>query len=125
MDDREEFANIGRFSLVDEVAVASGFENINDYVKINHHSFVIIVTRGHSYDKEVLAQMLLAAAKYIGMIGSINKRDHVYQCLMEEDFAHRDLEWVKRPIGLPIHAETPEEIAVSIVAGMIQLRKGA
>lgn len=123
VDDREEFANANRFSNVDEIVVAPGFENISDYVKINNHSFVIIVTRGHSYDKEVLAQMLLTDAKYIGMIGSSNKRNHVYQCLLEDGFSFTDLDRVYSPIGLPIHADTPEEIAVSIAAEMIKVRR--
>ncbi len=125
IDDREEFANAKRFVTVDEVKVVPGFENITDAVKISQHSFVIIVTRGHSYDKEVLAQMLQTDAKYIGMIGSTNKRNHVYQCLLEEGFTFRDLDRVYSPIGLPIHADTPEEIAVSIAAEMIQVRRGS
>lgn len=123
VDDREEFANAERFNNIDEVVVAPGFENITDYVKINHHSFVIIVTRGHSYDKEVLAQMLLTDAKYIGMIGSSNKRNHVYQCLLEDGFTFNELDRIYSPIGLPIHADTPEEIAVSIAAEMIKVRR--
>ncbi|MBU4438467.1 MAG: XdhC family protein [Acetobacterium sp.] len=123
VDDREEFANEKRFNHVDEVVVAHGFENITDYVKINAQSFVIIVTRGHSYDKEVLAQMLMTDAKYIGMIGSSNKRNHVYQCLLEDGFSFIDLDRVYSPIGLPIHADTPEEIAVSIAAEMIKVRR--
>lgn len=123
VDDREEFANANRFSNVDEVVVAPGFEQISDYVKINNQSFVIIVTRGHSYDKEVLAQMLLTDAKYIGMIGSSNKRNHVYQGLLEDGFSFTDLDASAVSIGLPIHADTPEEIAVSIAAEMIKVRR--
>ena len=123
VDDREEFANAERFTSIDEIVVAPGFENITDYVKISNQSFVIIVTRGHSYDKEVLAQMLQTDAKYIGMIGSSNKRNHVYQCLLEEGFSFSDLDRVYSPVGLPIHADTPEEIAVSIAAEMIKVRR--
>lgn len=123
VDDRAEFANAQRFNNADEVLVAPGFENITDYVKINAQSFVVIVTRGHSYDKEVLAQMLQTDAKYIGMIGSSNKRNHVYQCLLEEGFSFTDLDRVYSPIGVPIHADTPEEIAVSIAAEMIKVRR--
>jgi xanthine dehydrogenase accessory factor len=123
VDDREEFANTDRFSTVDEVIVLPGFEEITDRVRINSQSYVVIVTRGHSYDKEVLAQMLQTKAKYIGMIGSRTKREHVYQGLLEEGFTNSDLERVYSPIGLPIHADTPEEIAVSILAEMIQNEK--
>ncbi|PKM60577.1 MAG: molybdenum dehydrogenase [Firmicutes bacterium HGW-Firmicutes-4] len=123
VDDREEFANTQRFNTVDEVIVIPDFKNIEDYVKINHYSFVVIVTRGHSDDKDVLAQILQTEAKYIGMIGSKNKRNHVYQALLEDGFSFSDLERVHSPIGLSILADTPEEIAVSIVAEMIQIRR--
>ena len=123
VDDREEFANVQRFNTVDEVMVIPAFENIEEYVRINQYSFVVIVTRGHSDDKVVLAQMLQTEAKYIGMIGSKNKRNHVYQALLEDGFSFSDLERVHSPIGLNIFADTPDEIAVSIVAEMIQVRR--
>ena len=123
VDDRNEFANAQRFETADEVIVADYFDRVTDRVKIDQHSFVIIVTRGHIYDKEVLAQMLLTDAQYIGMIGSRTKRNEVYQSLLEEGFTFRDLERVYSPIGLPIHGETPEELAVSIAAEMIQVRR--
>lgn len=123
VDDREEFANVHRFNMVDEVMVILAFENIEDYININQHSYVVIVTRGHSDDKDVLVQMLQTDAKYIGMIGSKSKRNHVYQSLLDEGFTYSDLERIHSPIGLNIFAETPEEIAVSIVAEMIQVRR--
>lgn len=123
VDDREEFANPVRFGNVDEVRVVPEYENIADYVRINPHSYVVIVTRGHSYDKEALAQILQTEAKYIGMIGSKNKRNHVYQNLLTDGFTYADLEKVHSPIGIDINADTPEEIAVSIVAEMIKVRR--
>lgn len=123
VDDREEFANTQRFNKVDEVMVIPAFENIEDHIKINQYSYVVIVTRGHSDDKDVLVQMLQTEAKYIGMIGSKNKRNHVYQGLLDEGFSFSDLERVHSPIGLNIFADSPEEIAVSIVAEMIQVRR--
>ena len=123
IDDREEFANRKRFNTVDEVLVVPGFENIENQISINQYSYVAIVTRGHSDDKDVLAQMLQTEAKYIGMLGSKNKRNHIYQGLLEDGFSYSDLERVHNPIGLNIYADTPEEIAVSIVAEMIQVRR--
>lgn len=123
LDDREEFANRQRFNTVDEVLVIPGFENIENQISINQYSYVVIVTRGHSDDKDVLAQMLQTEAKYIGMLGSKNKRNHIYQGLLEMGFSYSDLERVHNPIGLNIYADTPEEIAVSIVAEMIQVRR--
>ncbi len=123
-DDRKEFANKKRFQTADEVKVVSSFDNLSNKIMINHDSYVIIVTRGHSYDMEVLAQMLKTDAKYIGMIGSLRKRDYSYQELMQEGFAEADLKRVYCPIGLKIHAQTPEEIAVSIAAELIKVRRG-
>ncbi len=125
IDDREEFANRERFNTADELKVISSFDCFTKYVNIDNNSYIVIVTRGHLYDKEVLAQALKTDAKYIGMIGSKNKREHVYSSLLEEGFNPEDLERVKCPIGLSINADTPVEIAVSIAAEIIQFRKGS
>jgi xanthine dehydrogenase accessory factor len=82
----------------------------------------VIVTRGHLHDKTVLEQALKTDAGYIGMIGSRRKRDLIYQELLTKGFNQADLGRVHAPIGLAIGAETPEEIAVSIVAELIQVR---
>ncbi|MTI57777.1 XdhC family aldehyde oxidoreductase maturation factor [Geosporobacter ferrireducens] len=124
MDDRKEFANKERFNTADEVKVVPSFDNLADYVKINHNSYIIIVTRGHAYDKDALAQILRTDAKYIGMIGSRNKREYVYNSLLEEGFTYKDLERVYCPIGLHIYADTPGEIAVSIAAELIKVKRG-
>lgn len=123
VDDREEFANPERFKTSNEIVVIPSFECLTDYVRINEYSYVIIVTRGHSYDKEVLAQMLLTEAQYIGMIGGKSKWKQMQQSLLEEGFTPEDLERIHSPIGLPIHGKTTEEIAISIVAEMIQVRR--
>lgn len=123
LDDREEFANKEKFKTADKVRVVTSFENILDYIKVDNRSYVIIVTRGHAYDKEVLAQMLKTDAKYIGMIGSITKRNFVYNCLLNEGYTLEDLERVHCPIGISVGAETPEEIAVSITAELIKVRR--
>ena len=123
LDDREEFANRERFKTADEVKVIPSFDNLLNNIKVDCRSYIIIVTRGHAFDQEVLAQMLKTDAKYIGMIGSKTKRDVVYECLMNEGYTVRDLERVYCPIGLPISAQTPEEIAVSITAELVKVRR--
>jgi xanthine dehydrogenase accessory factor len=123
VDDQEEFANRSRFKEADEVFVAPGLKNIENKVIINQYSYVVIVTRGHSDDKDVLAQMLETDAKYIGMIGSYNKCNYIYQRLLSQGFNINDWERVHCPIGINIQADTPEEIAVSIVAEMIEIRR--
>lgn len=124
MDDREEFANRERFETADEVRVVQSFNNLENYDIINGSSYIVIVTRGHAYDKDVLAHALRTDAKYIGMIGSRSKREHVYNNLLSEGFTSEDLERVHCPIGLNIYAQTPEEIAVSIAAELIKVKRG-
>lgn len=122
LDDRPEFANRRRFSEVDDIIVLDRFENVFQDLKITGQSYIIIVTRGHSHDKTVLAQALKTKAGYIGMIGSRRKRDTIYRQLLNEGFKQTDVDRVYSPIGLEIGAETPAEIAVSIVAELIQTR---
>lgn len=121
-DDRKEFANQKRFGFADDVRVSKEFQNVFDGLDVDSDSYVVIVTRGHVHDKTVLAQALETDAGYIGMIGSRTKRDAIYRRLSAEGFSHIDLNRVFSPIGLSIGAETPEEIAISIVSELIKAR---
>jgi xanthine dehydrogenase accessory factor len=121
LDDRDMFANRDRFPEADEIIV-SPFETCFDRLPIDESSYIIIVTRGHLYDGVVLEQAVKTKARYIGMIGSRKKIRVLYQNLIEKGVARETLEQVRAPIGLEIHSETPEEIAVSIVAQLIQVR---
>ena len=121
IDDREMFANRERFPEADEVIV-SEFENCFDKVNIDGSSYIVIVTRGHLYDGFVLEQAVKSKARYIGMIGSKKKIRTLYQNLMEKGMAKETLDRVHAPIGIDINSETPEEIAVSIVAELIKVR---
>ena len=121
IDDREIFANRERFPDADEVMV-SEFENCFDRLHIGDSSYVVIVTRGHLYDGIVLEQALESKARYIGMIGSKNKIRTLYQNLMKKGVTREALGRVHAPIGIEINSETPEEIAVSIVAELIKVR---
>jgi xanthine dehydrogenase accessory factor len=122
LDDRIEFANAKRFPSPAEIVLLDSFENCFRNCDIFDHSYVVIVTRGHLHDKTVLAQALQTQAGYIGMIGSKRKRDSIYRALLQEGFTDDDLKRVHSPIGLSISAETPEEIAVSIVGELIHHR---
>lgn len=122
VDDRQEFANLERFPKADQVKVIPSFHQAFEGLGIDRDSYVVILTRGHLHDKAVLEQALKTNARYIGMIGSRRKRDLVYQELLTKGFSQSDLERINAPIGLAIGAETPEEIAVSIVAELIQVR---
>lgn len=121
-DDRAAFANKSRFPEANSIHVCPDYVNIFEPFKIARNSCIIIVTRGHSYDKEVLGQALKTKAGYIGMMGSRKKRDIIYSKLIAEGCDPRGLDRVHCPIGLPIKAETPAELAVSIVAELIDHR---
>jgi xanthine dehydrogenase accessory factor len=121
IDDREEFAHASLFPDATEVYQLP-FEGVMDRLPVDKSSYLVIVTRGHMHDKTVLAQSLKTKAKYIGMIGSRRKRAIVYESLLEEGFTQEDLSRVHAPIGIDIGAETPAEIAVSIVAELIKVR---
>lgn len=123
IDDRESFANAERFPLASEIhtSFAESFENI----QANSSSYLLIVTRGHKDDMRVLAWAVNTAARYIGMIGSKRKVLSVYKALEKEGFAPEKFERVHAPVGLDIGALSPEEIAVSIVAELIAVRRNA
>ncbi|MGO9022542.1 MAG: XdhC family aldehyde oxidoreductase maturation factor [Syntrophobacteraceae bacterium] len=122
LDDRPDFANRERFPDSDEVVVLDSFDRALAGLEINEDSYLVLVTRGHAHDKTLLRQALGTKAGYIGMIGSRTKRDSLYEALCREGFARDEFERVSSPIGLDIGAETPEEIAVSIVAELIRAR---
>lgn len=122
IDDREEFANIDRYPQVKEVKVLESFANC--FTELGQDDYAVIVTRGHLHDREVLAQALKTEAGYIGMIGSRKKIQAIYTSLLEDGFTEQDLQRVHSPIGLAIGADTPEEIGISIVAQLIQVRSG-
>jgi xanthine dehydrogenase accessory factor len=121
MDDRPEFANAERFPQAHELRTQD-LHSCLEGLPIGPDASLVIVTRGHVHDADVLAQALRTPAGYIGMIGSRRKRDSVYQRLRSQGFTDSDLARVHCPVGLDIGAETPEEIAVSIVAELIQDR---
>ena len=124
VDDRPEFANRERFGSADEILVPASFDRAVEGLSIDCASYIVIVTRGHLHDHTVLARALKTNAGYIGMIGSKRKRNAIYAALSAAGFTQDDLERVYSPIGLDIGAETPEEIAVSIVSQLIAVRAG-
>lgn len=123
IDDREMFANYERFPEADEVIVTE-FEKSFDQLSIDETSYLVIVTRGHLYDGIVLEQAIKTRARYIGMIGSRRKIQTLFNHLLEKGVSKEDLDRIHAPIGIEIHAETPEEIAISIIAELIKVRRG-
>jgi len=122
LDDRAEYACAERFPSADRLIVVESFAQALQQIAVDGDSFLVIVTRGHLHDQTVLAQALRTPAGYIGMIGSRRKCKLTFDALRQQGYSEADIQRVHAPIGLPIAAETPEEIGVSIVAEMIQAR---
>lgn len=123
-DDREAFANAERFPLARRCFVLPNFAGLAEACGIGPRHYIAIMTRGHAHDREALAQALATPARYVGMIGSRSKREHVFAALRESGVPSERLARVRCPIGLPILAETPQQIAVSIVAELLAERMG-
>ena len=122
IDDRAQFASEERFPEAQQVIIEE-FALAFPQLKVKQSSYLVIVTRGHAYDQEVLEWALNTEAKYIGMIGSKKKIQTLYNNLENKGIAGEKLQRVYAPIGVEIGALTPEEIAVSIVGQMIQVRR--
>ena len=121
IDDRKEFASREHFPQAHEIWVEE-FERIGEKIEVDEQTYMVIVTRGHVHDYTVLKQLLPVECRYIGMIGSRRKRDLIYKQLVQDGYTQEELDRIHAPIGLAINAETPEEIAVCIVAELIQVR---
>lgn len=123
IDDREAFANSERFPEA-SATYADEYEKVFSQLPVNSSSYLVIVTRGHRDDMRVLRWAVTSPAKYIAMIGSKRKTISVVKELEKEGIPRSAFESkVFAPMGLEIGAETPEEIAISVVAEMIATRR--
>lgn len=120
IDDRTEYANSERFPEADKI-IADDYPKAFNQISADGFSFLVIVTRAHVHDQTVLEWAITTDAKYIGMIGSRRKIKTIYDNLIAKGIKEDILKRVHAPIGLDIKAETPEEIAVSIVAEIISV----
>ncbi|MFC2001482.1 XdhC family protein [Chloroflexota bacterium] len=122
IDSRPEYANARRFPDADLI-LAEDFMKAFSKIEISKSSYVVIVTHDHKSDEAVLEKALASEAKYIGMIGSKNKNATIFSHLLAKQIPQKQLDRVQAPIGLQIGAQTPEEIAVSILAEVIKIRR--
>src|SRR6202011_4912317 len=122
IDNREAFANAERFPEA-EATYAEEYEDVFPKLPVNSSSYIIIVTRGHRDDMRVLRWAVNTPAKYIAMIGSKRKTISVVKELEKEGLPRHLFERIFAPMGLEIGAETPEEIAISVVGEMIAMRR--
>lgn len=122
IDNREAFANRERFPEVAEVH-ASEYETVFPQLPINESTYLVIVTRGHRDDMRVLRLALETPARYIAMIGSKRKVISVLKELEKENIPRASFDRIYAPMGLEIGAISPEEIAISVAAEMIAVRR--
>lgn len=123
VDDRESFANKERFPMAQEIYPR--YEDAFEKIHPNASSYIVIVTRGHKEDMRVLAWAVRTEARYLGMIGSKRKVLSVYKALENDGYKAEEFERVYAPMGLEIGALSPEEIAVSISAELVAVRRNA
>ena len=124
IDNRDTFANRERFP--EAVAVhAEEYEEVFPRLAINETSYIVIVTRGHRDDMRVLQLAIATPARYIAMIGSKRKVLNVIRELEKEGIPRSAFERIHAPMGLDIGAISPEEIAISVTAEMIAVRRNA
>lgn len=122
IDDRIKYANAERFPGADAFYV-DGWDEAWKKLPVNDTSFLFIATRGHQFDLICLRLALQSPAGYIGMLGSMKKARILFELLEKEGVDPAQFKRVCVPTGLDIGSETPEEIAVSIVAELIAVRK--
>jgi len=123
IDDRAEFANRERFPMAEQVIAGEVGEAL-DGLALDASTAVVLVSRGHRVDEEALRHAVGRGAGYVGMIGSRRRTGTVLDHLAAEGFDRAILDAVATPVGLDIGAETPEEIAVSILAEITMVRRG-
>lgn len=123
VDDRQKFANHERFPAADEVVV----ENVAQWVttaEIPASAYVVVLTRGHRQDFDVLRGLAGRSVRYLGLIGSRAKVARLTDALIEAGVSPEWLRQLRAPIGFDIGAVSPEEIAVAILAELIAVRRG-
>ena len=122
-DDRPDFSDPTLFPQA-ETTFCGSFEALAGHITVTPDDYVVIMTRGHQADYEVLAQVLRSGAKYLGCIGSKRKLALCKERLLQAGFTEEEYAALHAPIGLAIGAETPAEIAVSVTAELIAVRAG-
>ena len=123
IDDREEYAHAERFPYEANVICGDFGEELERF-PVSANTYIVLVSRGHKVDELALRAVAERGAGYVGMIGSKRRTRTVLQHLAEEGVDRDALDRVFTPIGLDIGAETPEEIAVSVLGEIILTRRG-
>jgi xanthine dehydrogenase accessory factor len=122
-DDRAKFANADRFPDAD-LLVVDDFPGAATRMTLGPNTYAVVVTRGHQGDAVALEAVLQHDLRFVGLLGSRTKIVHIFAALAERGVSAERLATVHAPLGLKIGSQTPEEIAVSILAEMIAVRRG-
>lgn len=122
VDDRAEFASIDRFPEADVVKVLD-FNKAVDHLEIDATTYLILITRGHKHDEVILRSKACEKAAYIGMIGSKRRAAAVLDSLKRDGYSQKFIARIHTPIGVKIGSQTPEEIALSIAAEVVKVRR--
>jgi xanthine dehydrogenase accessory factor len=123
IDDRIEFANKELFPQADVLIVKRPDEALNE-LSITPNTFIVVATRGHYYDHVALEASARSKARYVGLVGSRRKVILIYEYLIKQGISVNRIKEIHAPIGLDIHARTPQEIAHSIMAEILMGRLG-
>jgi xanthine dehydrogenase accessory factor len=122
LDDRESFASRDRFPDADRLIV-DAFDSGLSKVEVNKNSYILVVTRGHRHDQLATENALKTSARYVGLVGSRRKIKIIVEQLLEKGLPSEGIQRLYAPIGIEIGSETPEEIAVSVMAEIIAIRR--
>ena len=122
VDDRPDFAHLARHSFAERTVVCD-FADLPSTLGIDADTYVVVCTRGHQHDAAIVDQVARVATRYLGMLGSRRKVALTWQLLERAGVTPERLERIHAPVGLAIGADTPEEIAISVVAEMIAARR--
>jgi xanthine dehydrogenase accessory factor len=124
VDDRADFANRENVPDASDILV-SDFTRAFDQIPVEKDTFIVVATRGHNHDLDAVKAALGTDAGYIGLLGSRRKKGLLSNALKESGFSSADIARVIIPVGVAIGSVTPEEIAVSIMAQIVQIRRSA
>ncbi len=122
VDDRAEFANRENIPDATDLLV-NAFPRAFEQIAVRQDTYIVVATRGHNHDLDAVKAALRTKAKYVGLLGSRRKKALLFKALEDAGFSKEDIGRVVIPVGLPIGSVTPEEIAVSIMAQIIEQRR--
>ncbi len=122
VDDRGDFADAARHPAA-ESTVACDYHDLPATLGIDADTYVVVATRGHQHDAVVVEQLARMDTRYLGMLGSRRKVALTWKLLEEQGISRARLDQIHAPVGLSIGADTPEEIAISVVAELVATRR--